>query len=91
MRAGGGLMFDDVTVDTWLNTSSRLMGGTPFFPLLFLDFPLPLDALEFTEGDFGGEFMARYPALATLRETFVDAPKQTSRFDSKFRHQLYAL
>lgn len=54
MRAGGGFKRDDVTEDTWLNTSSRLMGGTPFF--VFFLRPL-LEVTDTTDGDFGGEFM----------------------------------
>jgi hypothetical protein len=56
MRDGGGLIFDEVTVDTWLKTSSKLIGGTPF---LFLDFLFPLELTETMDGDLGGEFIPR--------------------------------
>ena len=69
-RAGGGFILDDVTVDTWLKMSSKLIGGTPFL-LLFLDFcplPFPLDVAETPEGDLGGDSIVLNITITTKIE-----------------------
>jgi hypothetical protein len=53
---GGGFKLEDVTDDTWLNISSRLIGATGFFCFFFVLVPSPPPPLvvDITDGDFGG-------------------------------------
>lgn len=44
---GGGLMLEEVTVETWLKTSSRLIGATCDFFFLRRLVPLLLEVSEY--------------------------------------------